>query len=201
MNKLVNRHAGQVKIQPKLLTLLARFHWQSKNRPSHMITRTIIIMHLCLRVPELLTEITLNLSRPADISSLSRCDRMFRQSVMPLLFRNISIYLQDAPPIAAVLKNNPHFARLCNTFLLKGSDPGVTEDIQESDPFFDQLAIVLATLADQANVKVVSWCINSATYTNLLPIAVPVNVWQALGRLYDSLEQLNLNISDEDVYW
>src|ERR1700722_7039829 len=150
----------------------------------------------CLRVPELLAEITSYLSRLADISSLSRCDRMFRQSVMPLLFRNISIYLQDAPTIAAVLKNNPHFARLCNTFLLKGSDPGVTEDIQESDPFFDQLAIVLATLADQANVKVVSWCINSATYTNLLPIAVPVNVWQALGRLSGPLEQLNLKISD-----
>ena len=154
----------------------------------------------CLRVPELLAEITSYLSRLADISSLSRCDRMFHESIMPLLFRNISIYLQDAPTIAAVLKNNPHFARLCSTFLLKGSDPEVTEDIQESDPFFDQLAIVLATLADQANVKVVSWCIG-ITYATHLARAVPVNVWQALGRLSDSLEQLNLNISEEDEYW
>jgi hypothetical protein len=136
INKLVNRHAGQVKIHPKLLTLLARFHWQSKNRPSHMITRTIIIMHLCLRVPELLAEITSYLSRLADISSLSRCDRMFHESIMPLLFRNISIYLQEAPTIASVLKNNPHFARLCKTFMTKGTHPELTKDRQVFRFFF-----------------------------------------------------------------
>jgi hypothetical protein len=157
-------------------------------------------MHLCLRVPELLAEIALNLSTLSDISSLSRCDRIFHESVMPLLFRDISIYLQEAPTIASVLKSNPHFARLCSTFSLKGSDPEVTDDVQEFDLFFDQLSIVLATLADQANVKVISWCIR-ATYADCIPIAVPVNVWQALGRLSDSLEQLNLNISEEDEYW
>ena len=157
-------------------------------------------MHPCLRVPELLAEIALNLSRLADISSLSRCDHMFHESVMPLLFRNISIYLQEAPTIASVLKNNPHVARLCNTFSFKGSDPELTKDVQAFDFFFNQLAIVLATLADQANVKVVSWCIR-ATYANRSPIAVPINVWQALGRLSDSLEQLHLNILQKDEYW
>ena len=168
-------------------------------------------MHSCLRVPELLAEMASYLSR-LDISSLSRCDRMFHESIMPLLFRNISIYIQEAPTIAAVLKNNPHFARLCNTFLLKGTHPELTKDGQAFDFFFDQLAIVLATLAEQANVKVVSWCIDAAyAYASPFPIAVPVNVWQALGRLSDSLEQLHLNIldkdeldpniSDEDEYW
>jgi hypothetical protein len=153
---------------------------------------------MCLRVPELLREIALNLSTLGDISSLSRCDHMFHESVMPLLFRNISIYLQEAPTIASVLKNNPHFARLCNKFSLKGSDPKVPEDVvQAFDFFFDQLTIVLATLADQANVKVVSWCMGSI----YVPIAVPVNLWQALGRLSDSLEQLDLNILEEDEYW
>ena len=157
-------------------------------------------MHPCLRVPELLAEVALNLSELADISSLSRCDRMFHESIMPLLFRDISIYLQEAPTIASVLKNNPHFARLCSTFSLTGSDPERIEDVQAFDFFFDQLAIVLATLADQANVKVVSWCIRAA-YANPVPIAVPVNVWRALGRLSDSLEQLHLNILQKDEYW
>ena len=125
---------------------------------------------------------------------------MFHESIMPLLFRDISIYLQEAPTIASVLKNNPHFARLCKTFMIKGTHPELTKDCQMFRFFFDQLAMVLATLADQANVKVASWNIGATSATRS-PIAIPVNAWQALGRLSDSLEQLNLNISEEDEDW
>jgi len=144
-----------------------------------------------LRLPELLEEIVLHLSTQADISSLSRCNRAFREIVMPLLFRNLSIYIKDAPVIAGVLQNNPHFARRCSTFMLQPNYHYSVEDNNQYPEWFHNLTLVVSSLADQAvSVKVFSWCLP------VLCLEVPLTVWRALGRLSSSLEQLTLRFSE-----
>lgn len=147
-----------------------------------------------LRLPELLEEMVLHLSTQADISSLSRCNRTFREIVTPLLFRNLSIYIKDTPVIAGVLQNNPHFARRCSTFTLQ--QPGFSHYSAKNDSqWFHNLNLIVLSLADQAaNLKVFSWC---------LPVVeVPLTVWHALGMLSSSLEQLTLRFSEiNQPYW
>src|SRR3984957_15772804 len=76
--------------------------------------------NFCLSIPELVEQIVLNLSSLADVSSLSRCHRTCHEMVMPILFQNISIYLEEATGIADALKRNPHICCRCRSFTLKG---------------------------------------------------------------------------------
>jgi len=150
-----------------------------------------------LRLPELLEEMVLHLSTQADISSLSRCNRTFREIVTPLLFRNLSIYIKDTPVIAGVLQNNPHFARRCSTFMLRPNYHYSVKDDSQYPEWFHNLTLVVSSLADQAaNFKVFSWCLP------VLCLEVPLTVWRALGRLSSSLEQLTLRFSElNQPYW
>ena len=156
--------------------------------------------NFCLSIPELVEQIVLNLSSLADVSSLSRCDRTCHEMVMPILFQNISIYLEEATAIADVLKKNPHICCRCRSFTLKGIKGGTLPGYgSHFRALFDDLAQVLKTLAYQANVKVVSWCWGTISTVHSMP-SVPSSVWYALRRLSSSLEQLNLFISRSDPY-
>jgi hypothetical protein len=155
-----------------------------------------------LTIPDVLLEIASNLSDVADISRLSRCDRMSRELTMPLLFRNICIPIQKATSVAHVLKKYPRYARRCSSFTLDDSTEEVTEMIA-TDPFyalFEHLAAVLLTLADNARVKSVWWC-RKRRHRYFIPVAVPTCVWEALGKLSGSIEELHIVIGEIDENW
>jgi hypothetical protein len=148
-------------------------------------------------IPDLLFEIARHLSTP-DISRLSRCNRLSREFMMPLLFRNLSIPIQKATSVAYVLNKYPHYARGCSSFTLEQLAGQLMITPRECEPLFVSLAAVLLALADNAaHLKSVQWS-NQKTYP---PVVVPTYVWESLGKLSGSLEEFHVTITDTDMNW
>jgi hypothetical protein len=139
-----------------------------------------------LWIPELILEIASHLSLRADVSRFSKCDRISRELTMPLLFRKICISrIDDATSIAYVLGKYPHYARRCALFEFDGTTEHLTSD--QCEPLFVSLTAVLLTLADNAHVKSVRSHDEEECTDEF-----PAYVWEALGKLSSSLEELRI---------
>jgi hypothetical protein len=152
----------------------------------------------CLRIPELLIEIASNLPN-RDISCLSRCNHMSYEVVMPLLFQTISIPIHRVSSVAHILNSNPHFASLCTSLTIQGLGSKVKPgwDYYDAQTIFGHLVMLINTLAAKSNLKSFSW--GTDRYLYIPP--VPSVVWQALGKLSNSLEQFHVAIRGDDENW
>lgn len=80
----------------------------------HLISYTLC-MSSVLRVPELTLTVASYLSSPADISSLSRCNKILHDITIPYLYRDIEFSAFKVSTLVKTLKSDGTLSRHCRS--------------------------------------------------------------------------------------
>ncbi|KAJ6491556.1 hypothetical protein DFH09DRAFT_369435 [Mycena vulgaris] len=172
-------------------------------------------------IPELLSQIAVELDDVADLSRLSLCDHFTNEVVAPLFFKNINVASRSLPALSRRFADHPEFARNCRSFVIRGRQLGTDRRIEQPDIIrgFDadtmpspqllsqSISLIMREICQNGRLEIFRWSsttsrqypeIDHATGVNFIIYPIQAEFWTALSSTGNNLQELCLEICNSD---